>query len=305
MASRIIQTPRRILTGAVVAAVGLGLTGCRWAVLSPQGPVSAGENQILFDSVAIMMTIVVPTIVATLGFAWWFRASNTRARRTPDWAYSGQLELVVWAVPLLTIMFLGGLTWVAAHDLDPAKPITSKARAVEVQVVSLDWKWLFIYPDQQVASVNQLVVPAGVPIHFSLTSSSVMNAFFVPQLGSMIYTMNGMVTQLNLQADHPGVYAGRSAHFSGDGFPGMHFNVTAQTPQQFAAWTAAARASQVPALDPAGYAALARQSTDVPPSLYRTVSPGLFQAIATQMIAPAPGPDPAKPNTTVSPRQGH
>jgi cytochrome o ubiquinol oxidase subunit 2 len=286
----------------VAVATALGLSGCKSAVLSPQGPVSAGENVILFDSMAIMLTIVAPTIVATIAFAWWFRASNSRAKRLPDWSYSGQLELVIWAVPLLTIMFLGGLTWVASHDLDPAKPLTSKVRPLQVQVVSLDWKWLFIYPDQQIASVNQLVVPTQTPVHFSLTSASVMNAFFVPQLGSMIYTMNGMVTQLNLQADHVGVYAGRSTHFSGDGFPGMHFKVTAQTPQQFAAWAAATRAATGPNLDPASYAALARQTTNVAPFTYRSVAPGLFQAVSTQMIAPGPGPDLAKPAAHVSPK---
>jgi cytochrome o ubiquinol oxidase subunit 2 len=186
--------------------------------------------------------------------------------------------------------------------LDPAKPLASKTKALEVQVVSLDWKWLFIYPDQQIAAVNQLVVPVGVPIHFTLTSSSVMNAFFVPELGSMIYTMNGMVTQLNLQADKPGVYAGRSSHFSGDGFPGMHFNVTAEPPGEFAAWAFAARAAPTPDLNPGSYAALARQSSDVAPSLYRAVSPGLFQAIASQMIAPGPGPNAAAAPNHVSPR---
>ncbi len=275
-----------------VAAVGsgaLGLTGCGLSVLTPQGPVGAAENKILFDSVAIMLTIVVPTIVATLVFAWWFRAGNRRATRMPKWDYSGHLELVVWAVPLLTVMFLGGLTWVASHELDPAKPLPAQAGALEVQVVSLDWKWLFIYPAQGVASVNALTVPAGQPVHFTLTSSSVMNAFFVPQLGGMIYTMNGMSTQISLQADRPGVYSGMSSHFSGDGFPGMHFNLTATTPQQFAAWVAAARAGGRP-LDPGSYAALAQQSANVAPFTFGSVSPGLYQAVATQTIAQAPGP---------------
>ncbi len=283
--------------------LALGLSGCGSAVLTPQGPVGSAEKTVLFDSLAIMLTIIVPTIIATLTFAWWFRASNTRAKRLPDFAYSGKLELVVWAVPLLTIMFLGGLTWVASHDLDPAKPLASKTRPLEVQVVSLDWKWLFIYPDQQVASVNELVAPAGAPIHFTLTSGSVMNSFFVPQLGSMIYTMNGMSTQLNLQADKPGVYPGRSTHFSGDGFPGMHFLVHAVTPQQFAGWVNATRASG-PTLDPASYAELEKQSLNVKPFTYRAATPGLYQAIATQMIAAAPGP-PSRPNADVFPKSEH
>ena len=171
--------------------------------------------------------IVVPTIVAALFFAWWFRASNARASYRPDWVYSGRIEIIVWSIPLLVILFLGGVIWIGSHDLDPYRPIASQAKATEVQVVSLDWKWLFIYPDQGIASVNELVVPVAAPVHFSLTSASVMNSFFVPQLGSMIATMNGMVTQLHLQADQSGEFYGQSTQFSGDGFSGMQFVVRA------------------------------------------------------------------------------
>ena len=281
--------------------VGALLSGCGAPVLTPGGPISEGERGVLFDSVAIMLTIVVPTILATLGFAWWFRASNTKAKRLPDWAYSGQVELLVWSAPLLTIMFLGGLIWFSSHKLDPYAPLASKEKPLEVQVVSLDWKWLFIYPDDGVATVNTLVAPAGRPIHFSLTSGSVMTAFFVPQLGSMIYTMNGMATQLNLQADRPGVYAGMASHFSGDGFPGMHFDMRAVPPGDFAAWTAATRATGG-VLDRAGYEALAKQSSDVAPYTYRGVAPNLFNDIVSQAIAPAPGPSTAKPSARVSPK---
>ena len=183
-----------------------------------------------------MLAIVLPTMAATLGFAWWFRSSNTRARYLPEFVHSGQLELITWSIPLLTIMLLGGVAWVSSHDLDPARPLASKAAPLDVQVVSLDWKWLFIYPDQHVASVNELVIPAGTPVRFALTSASVMNAFFIPQLGSMIYTMNGMRTQLNLSADKPGTYYGLSSHYSGDGFSDMHFNVHAVPADQFSAW---------------------------------------------------------------------
>ncbi|TKB40438.1 MAG: ubiquinol oxidase subunit II, partial [Mesorhizobium sp.] len=198
--------------GATMLLAAL-LAGCQGGVLDPQGPVGAAQRTILLNSVAIMLAIVVPTIVATLGFAWWFRETNTRARYLPEWAYSGRIELVVWSIPILVILFLSGIIWIGSHDLDPMKPLDSQQKPLEVQVVSLDWKWLFIYPEQNVASINQLVVPAGRPVHFSLTSASVMNAFFVPQLGGMIYTMNGMTTQLHLQADQPGEFYGRSAHF--------------------------------------------------------------------------------------------
>src|SRR5207245_2747459 len=248
-------------------ALPLLLVGCQPALLDPRGPIGRAEKIILIDSLAIMLAIVVPTIVATLAFAWWFRASNRKARYLPTWAFSGRIELVVWSIPILVILLLGGVTWIGSHDLDPARPIASNAEPLELQVVSLDWKWLFIYPGQRVAAVNQLVVPAGVPLHFSLTSASVMNVFFVPQLGSMIYTMNGMSTELWLHADEPGSYAGRSAHFSGDGFSDMQFDVKAVSPAEFTAWVGTARGSG-PTLDTPTYHALMAQSIADRPSTY-------------------------------------
>jgi cytochrome o ubiquinol oxidase subunit 2 len=277
------------------------LAACQPAVLDPQGLVGIAEKTILIDSLAIMLAIVVPTIAATLVFFWWFRASNARARYLPDWEYSGRIELIVWSIPLLVIMLLGGVAWIGSHDLDPAKPLESKTPPLEIQGVSLDWKWLFVYPKEGVAAVNQLVVPAGVPVHFSLTSASVMNAFFVAQLGSMIYTMNGMTTQLNLQADAPGTFHGISSHYSGDGFSDMHFDVRAVPPEQFAAWIGAARDAG-PTLDPGSYIALARQSKNVSPFTLRVADPDLFQKITAQKLPPGPGPAIGQPN---SPRTEH
>lgn len=277
------------------------LTGCQPGVLDPLGPVGLAERTILIDSLGIMLAIVVPTIIATFAFAWWFRASNTRALHLPDWEFSGRIELIVWAIPLLVITLLGGVAWIGSHDLDPAKPLASPTPALEIQGVSLDWKWLFVYPDQGIASVNQLVVPAGVPLHFSLTSGSVMNAFFVPQLGSMIYTMNGMTTQLNLLANSPGTFLGLSSHYSGDGFSGMHFDVQALSPGQFDAWVAGKR-NAGPTLDAAAYEALAKQSMNTPPSTFGAVTPDLFQQITTQKLPPGPGPPMDTPNRDVSPQ---
>ncbi|HET8701879.1 MAG TPA: COX aromatic rich motif-containing protein, partial [Nitrococcus sp.] len=207
----------------------------------------------------------------------------------PDFVYSGRVELVVWGIPLLVILFLSGEIWIGAHELDPFRPIESQTKPLDVQVVSLDWKWLFIYPDQGVASVNELFVPAGTPVHFTLTSATVMNMFFVPQLGSMIATMPGMVTQLNLKADHPGDYYGESTQFSGDGFAWMHFVVHAVPRDSFARWIAATRRAG-PALDHAGYIALAKPSRSVHAFTYRTVEPGLFHAIVTSQLPQPPGP---------------
>jgi cytochrome o ubiquinol oxidase subunit 2 len=285
---------------AMVAAVCLALAGCSGGVLDPQGPIGAANAKILLNALAIMLAIVVPTILGTLFFAWWYRASNTRASYLPEFVYSGRIELIVWAIPLLVILFLGGVIWIGSHELDPFRPIASPDKPTEVQVVSLDWKWLFIYPDQGIASVNALVVPAGVPVHFSLTSASVMNMFFVPRLGSMIATMNGMVTQLHLEADQPGDYYGQSAQFSGDGFSDMQFVLHAVPQEAFAQWVGTVRQAG-PALDRAGYSALSRQSS-VSPFTYRTVEPDLFQAVAAQQIPPGPGPTAGRGERSVRPR---
>lgn len=271
----------------------LSLCGCHTAVLSPAGPVSEGERTILLDSLAIMLCIVVPTIVATLAFAYWFRASNTRATYLPQWAYSGRLELIVWSIPALVIFFLGGIAWISAHLLDPAEPLKSATEPLEVEVVSLDWKWLFIYPRQSVASINRMVVPVGVPLSLKITSASVFNVFFVPQLGSEIYSMYGMTSRLNLEADRAGDYFGLSAHFSGDGFPGMAFDVQAVSPQEFTAWVTAARGAG-PVLNDAAYQGLLTQSQDVKPYSYRAVRAGLFEDIVGQRLPPGEGPATAR-----------
>ncbi len=243
-----------------------------------------------------MLSIVVPVIVATLVVAWWFRASNTRARYLPTWVYSGKIEIVIWSIPAMVILLLGGIAWIGSHELDPARPIPSDTPAIEVEVVSLDWKWLFIYPQQGVASVNRLVVPAGVPISLKLTSATVMNSFFVPQLGSQIYTMTGMTTRLNLLADHIGRYQGLSAQFSGDGFSGMRFAVDAVPQAQFEAWVAETRAAHAP-LDARSYAELSRPSKYVAPRTYSAIDPGLFDRIVTMKVPNAEASRPGSPNT--------
>jgi len=260
------------------------LGGCQ-GVLDPKGPIASAERLILFNSLGIMLAIVIPTIVATLGVAFWFRASNWRARYQPDFVYSGRLELLVWSIPAMTVLLVGGVAWVGAHDLDPRKAISSPVKPVSVQVVSLDWKWLFIYPEQGVASVNRLIVPTGTPISFELTSATVMNSFFVPQLGSQIYTMSGMATHLNLLADHPGTYPGLSANFSGDGFADMRFAVDAVPPEQFTQWVAGTR-NGGPALDAAAYAELVKPSHAVAPFTYRAVAPRLFNDVVSSRFSP-------------------
>ncbi len=262
-------------------------------MLDPRGPVGAAEKLILIDAVTIMLLIVVPVIVATIGFAWWFRASNARATYRPNWDFSGSLELIVWAIPVLVITFLGGIAWSGSHALDPYRPLVSRLKPIEVEAVSLDWKWLFIYPDEGIATVNQLVVPAGTPVHFKITSASVWNTFFVPQLGSMIYSMARMTTQLNLQADAPGTFRGLSGMFSGDKFSDMHFEVRAVNGDDYRQWLDSAKASGS-ALDRDAYARLAQSADSAPPSSYNAVDPALFAAI---VAGTAPEPAGAPPVT--------
>jgi cytochrome o ubiquinol oxidase subunit II len=257
-------------------------------ILDPQGPIGAADKTILIDSLAIMLAIVLPTIVAIFAFAYWFRASNAKAFYWPDWEYSGRIELVVWSVPALTVILLGGVAWIGAHQLDPAKPIEGPEKPLTIQAVSLDWKWLFIYPDQKIATINTLTVPAGAPLQFQLTSASVMNAFFIPQFGSMIYTMYGMTTRLNLQADAPGTFQGLSSHFSGDGFSGMHFDVHVVPAEEFSRWARDASNAQQ-ALDERSYHELATPSINNGPATYRLADPNIFQSIVTQKLPPSQG----------------
>jgi len=285
------RPPLRLATGkwpwtpllASLIAVGFAPAGHAQGVLDPHGPIAAAEREILLNATAIMLVVVIPVIVLTLIFAWWYRASNARATYTPDWAHSGRIEFVVWSIPALVILLLASVAWMSSHDLDPARPLASSLKPLRIEVVSLDWKWLFIYPEAGVATLNQLTVPEGVPVEFVLTSTNVMNAFWVPQLGSQIYTMPGMTTRLNLLADRKGDYAGFSSNFSGDGFSDMRFVVHAVTPAAFSSWLALAR-SQGGSLDAGAYSQLARTGSDVSLKSYRSVEPGLFERIERESI---------------------
>jgi cytochrome o ubiquinol oxidase subunit II len=280
------QRPRcaGLLRWLAIGAVTL-LTSCtRTGVLDPQGPIAAAQRLLLINSLAIMLVVVIPVIIATLAFAWWYRASNPHATRSLDESFEGRVEFVVWSIPALTVILLGGVIWIGSHQLDPSAPIAGTSDPLRVDVVSLDWKWLFIYPDKGVATVNQLVIPAGTPIQFRLTSATVMNSFFVPQLGSQIYTMGGMTTHLNLLADNPGEFTGFSANYSGAGFAWMQFVVKSVPSADFNAWLDQTRGSGS-ALDDASYAALAKPSKDVPPATYRSVDPKMFERIIDQTLA--------------------
>ena len=244
-------------------------------VLSPKGDVGMHERTLILVALALMCVVVIPTIVLTLVFAWRYRASNTKATYAPKWSHSNAIEVVMWSIPCIIVLILGVITWTSTHELDPYRPLDSKAKPVTIQAVSLDWKWLFIYPDYGVASVNQIALPVNVPVNFEITSGSVMNAFFIPRLGSQVYAMAGMETQLHLIAREPGTYTGLSSNYSGAGFSDMHFDAVATSADGFKAWIAKAKAASG-TLDTAAYQSLLEPSRKVPVSYYGSVAPDMF-----------------------------
>ena len=247
-------------------------------VLDPKGSIGVAEKHLIATSVWTMLLVVIPVILLTLWFAFHYRASYRNATYAPKWSHSTAIEIVVWTIPALIILFLGILTWKSTHELDPYKPIESNVKPINVEVVALDWKWLFIYPDLGIASVNQLAVPVGTPVNFSITSDSVMNSFFIPQLGSQVYAMAGMQTRLHLIADHAGNYAGISSNFSGRGFSDMKFRTLATSQQDFDAWVQKVKASST-ALSMDKYATVSQPSEKAPVQYFSTVDPKLFTNI--------------------------
>jgi cytochrome o ubiquinol oxidase subunit II len=270
-------TLQRLLlpVGAGLAAC---LSGCSAGILDPKGSVGVAEKQLIATSTWAMLIVVIPVIVLTLWFAYRYRATNRSATYAPKWSHSTAIEVVVWTVPTLIILFLGVLTWNTSHDLDPYKPIESNVKPITVDVVALDWKWLFIYPDLGIATVNQLALPVGTPVNFNITSDSVMNSFFIPQLGTQIYAMAGMQTRLHLIADHAGDFDGLSANFSGKGFSDMKFRTLATNQQDFDAWVQKVKASSTQ-LSMDKYAQVAQPSEKVPVQYFSTVDPKLFNNI--------------------------
>ena len=268
----------------IVAGAGLTLAGCSGGVLDPKGQVGMDEKNLIILCTILMLIVVVPVIVLTLYFAWKYRASRDFEIYTPKWAHSTKIEAVVWSIPILIVISLSVITWRSTHALDPYSPLEGQGEHLTVEVVSLNWKWLFIYPEQGIATVNELVFPANKPVAFKITSESTMNSFFIPQLGSQIYSMAGMETKLHLIANEPGTYKGISSNYSGAGFTGMKFNAIATpTEGDFNDWVASVKQAQT-ALTPASYEQLAKQSENNPVTYYSNVSEGLFHDIVMKYM---------------------
>lgn len=247
-------------------------------MIDPKGPIALAERNLLFDAFCVMMIVVVPVIVLTLWFAWRYRASNTKAVYAPTWANSVKIDALTWLIPAVIVIAVAVLLWRATHRLDPYRPLESKEPPIDVQVVAQDWKWLFIYPEQGIAVVNQLVFPAGRPVSLRITSDTVMNSFYVPQLAGQIYAMAGMQTRLQMLADQPGTFVGRNSQYSGGGYSQQHFEVKAMNQADFDAWVARAKQGGT-RLDATTYPALAAQSRANPITYYSTVEPKLFDSI--------------------------
>jgi cytochrome o ubiquinol oxidase subunit 2 len=259
----------------------MGLAACQMDVLHPQGPVGMREVYLLAETSAVMLIVVLPVFFMTFFFAWRYREGAARANYAPTWAYSVPIEIAIWGVPLAIVAFLSWVEWGSTHRLDPFRPLPGTHRVLNVEVVALDWKWLFIYPDQHIATINRLEIPVGVDVDFKITSGSVMNVFFIPQLGTQIYAMAGMQTQVHLLAKNPGMYRGLSANFSGAGFPDMRFEAVAVPSDAFAHWVSEVQ-SMPGNLNAVNYQRLTGQTANVPVEYFGQVDSKLFANILAQ-----------------------
>ncbi|WP_372865265.1 ubiquinol oxidase subunit II [Spongiibacter sp.] len=287
----VFKTSIKALAVAVFAAM---VGGCDWVVMSPSGDIAAQQADLIIWATVLMLIIVVPVIALTLLFAWRYRASNDKATYKPDWDHSTHLELVIWAAPLAIIIALGAMTWVSTHQLDPyrplsrvdeGKPVPEGVEPLVVEVVAMDWKWLFFYPEYGVAAVNELAAPLDRPIKFKITATTMMNSFYIPALAGQIYAMGGMETQLHAVINEVGVYDGFSANYSGAGFNGMRFKFHGMSDGDFAQWLDKVKA-QGDELSRPVYKALAEPSEYEPVRYYRAVMPGLYDAILNRCVDP-------------------
>ncbi|GAB2595017.1 ubiquinol oxidase subunit II [Ramlibacter solisilvae] len=277
---------------AAIALATASLTGCDWIVMNPHGDIARQQAQLILTSTFLMLLIIVPVIALTLFFAWKYRQSNTKAEYAPDWDHSTRLELVIWGAPLLIIIALGTITWISTHKLDPyrpleridaQRPVPADVKPLVVHVVALDWKWLFVYPEQGIATVNELAAPVDRPIQFRITSSNVMNAFYVPALAGMIYAMPGMETQLHAVINRPGSYEGMSSNYSGAGFSGMRFKFLGMSDGDFEQWVKTNRDSGQD-LTRAAYLKLEQPSEREPVRRYGKVEGGLYEAVLNRCV---------------------
>jgi cytochrome o ubiquinol oxidase subunit 2 len=261
------------------------LYGCNLPILYPKGIIALQERNLIFTAIGLMLIVVIPVFVMTFLFAFKYRESNKNAIYDPNFTHSTKLELIWWGVPIIIIAILGTITWKTTHDLDPYKPLDSQVTPEEVQVISLDWKWLFIYPQKGIATVNFLEIPVDTPINFKVTADSPMNSIWIPQLSGQIYAMTGMQTKLHIMANSQGIYDGRAASFTGDGFSGMHFKVKVVDKKTYDAWIEEVKQSPNTLTGPV-YNQLAQQSENHPVVYYGSVRKSLFNDVIMSYMMP-------------------
>jgi cytochrome o ubiquinol oxidase subunit II len=273
------------IVAAFFAGMMLLLGGCKLAILNPQGMIAAKETSLLIDATLVMLLVVVPAMLLTLIFAWRYRASNAKAKYSPNWSHSNLLEAIWWAIPCAIIVVLATLTWISAHTLDPYKPIDSNKKPLTIEAVSLDWKWLFIYPEQNIATVNFIQFPVDRPVKFLVTSDAPMNSLQITQLAGQIYAMAGMRTKLYLETKKPGDYHGLSTSFSGDGFSNMNFIARASSQADFNKWVQKVKLSPRH-LTAATYKKLAKPSQADPVQYFSSADSKLFANIILKYMGP-------------------
>lgn len=283
--STIIPAGIAILAVIAVIFVALVSSGGSIAILDPAGIIADKQRTLLFVTFGLMLLVVIPVFFLAFFFAWKYRAGNTKAEYQPEWEGSKKLELTWWGVPFAIIAVLAIIAWTTSHTLEPSRAIQSDKQPVTIQVVALRWKWLFLYPEQQVATVNRVYMPAGRPVEFQITADAPMNSFWIPRLGGQLYAMSGMVTSLNLQADHPGSYFGTSANISGEGSSRMNFTAEAMTDTDFKAWAESAKTSSN-VLSVSSYTALSRPAAVDKPIEYASYESDLFDSILAKFNSP-------------------
>lgn len=276
-----------VLFVGVVLLIIIGyLSKLNVAVLNPTGTVARQERNLIFVVLGLCAIVVIPVFTLAILISLKYREGNKRPKKySPDWDGNRWMEGTWWAVPFAIISILAVVTWNSSYNLDPQKALAANRPPLKVQVVSLDWKWLFIYPAQNVASVNWLEIPQGQPIEFDITSDTVMNSFWIPNLGSQIYSMPGMSTRLNLDSTKLGIYLGRSANISGSGFASMQFSVAVVSASDFSTWQASIKNKALP-LNASSYRALAAPSQNAQPAFYSPVDQNLYNRIVNSYIGP-------------------
>lgn len=281
---------RRVLSMGFTLLVTVLLSGCHghFAILDPKGVIAAAEKKLFLEALGLMLLVVIPVVIMSFVIPYRYRASNTKAKYTPNWAHNNLMEVVWWTIPCVIIVILSVWTWIYTHTLDPYRPLAPDKNTVMIEAIALDWKWLFIYPGHHIATINYVVIPVNKPVRFFITSDAPMNSFEVPQLAGQIYAMTGMQTKMNMMATSTGLYTGLSTNFSGNGFSGMNFKVKVTSEKDYQSWLNTVEKSPKH-LTMAEYNKLTKHTENNPVEYFSHVLPHLFSMSVIKYMGPMPG----------------